>query len=113
GEATDPVPGCLCQRFSHPGLRRPNVDAAGARQKSAIRKKHRGRARGSVGAMIKKLSHVNVFVEDQDRAKAFYTEKLGFEVRSDATMDGFRWLTVGRKDQPDLNILLAHPQPPK
>ena len=62
--------------------------------------------------MIKKLSHVNVFVEDQDRAKAFYTEKLGFEVRSDATMDGFRWLTVGPKDQPDLNILLARPQPP-
>jgi len=62
--------------------------------------------------MIKKLSHVNVFVEDQDRAKAFYTEKLGFEVRSDTTMDGFRWLTVGPKDQPDLNILLAHPQPP-
>jgi catechol 2,3-dioxygenase-like lactoylglutathione lyase family enzyme len=59
-----------------------------------------------------KLSHVNVFVEDQDRAKAFYTEKLGFEVRSDATLDGFRWLTVGPKDQPDLNILLAHPQPP-
>ena len=62
--------------------------------------------------MIKKLSHVNVFVEDQDRAKEFYTEKLGFEVRSDATMDGFRWLTVGPKDQPDLNILLARPQPP-
>jgi len=59
--------------------------------------------------MIKKLSHVNVFVEDQDRAKEFYTEKLGFEVRSDATMDGFRWLTVGPKDQPDLNILLARP----
>src|SRR4030088_116195 len=62
--------------------------------------------------MIMKLSHVNVFVEDQDRAKAFYTEKLGFEVRSDAPMDGFRWLTVGPKDQPDLNILLARPQPP-
>jgi catechol 2,3-dioxygenase-like lactoylglutathione lyase family enzyme len=62
--------------------------------------------------MLKKLSHVNVFVEDQDRAKEFYTEKLGFEVRSDATMDGFRWLTVGPKDQPDLNILLARPQPP-
>jgi len=80
-------------------------------EKSAIRKKRRRRARGSVRAMIK-LSHVNVFVEDQDRAKAFYTEKLGFEVRSDATLDGFRWLTVGPKDQPDLNILLARPQPP-
>jgi catechol 2,3-dioxygenase-like lactoylglutathione lyase family enzyme len=62
--------------------------------------------------MIKKLSHVNVFVLDQDRAKEFYTKKLGFEVRNDATMDGFRWLTVGPKGQPDLNVLLAKPAPP-
>ena len=62
--------------------------------------------------MITKLSHVNVFVLDQDRAKKFYTETLGFEVRSDATMDGMRWLTVGPKGQPDLNILLAKPAPP-
>ncbi len=62
--------------------------------------------------MITKMSHVNVFVVDQERAKKFYTEKLGFEVRNDATMDGFRWLTVGPKNQPDLNILLARPAPP-
>jgi catechol 2,3-dioxygenase-like lactoylglutathione lyase family enzyme len=62
--------------------------------------------------MIKRLSHVNVFVLDQDRAKDFYTQKLGFEVRTDVSMDGFRWLTVGPKDQPDLNILLAKPAPP-
>jgi len=62
--------------------------------------------------MIKNVSHMNVFVLDQDRAKAFYTEKLGFEVRSDATLDGFRWLTVGPAGQPDLNILLAAPAPP-
>lgn len=62
--------------------------------------------------MITRLLHVNVFVLDQDRAKKFYTEKLGFEVRSDTIMDGFRWLTVGPKGQPDLNILLAKPAPP-
>jgi catechol 2,3-dioxygenase-like lactoylglutathione lyase family enzyme len=62
--------------------------------------------------MIKRLNHVNVFVLDQERAKAFYTDTLGFEVRSDAVLDGFRWLTVGPKDQPDLNILLADPAPP-
>ena len=62
--------------------------------------------------MITKLSFVNVFVLDQDRAKKFYTETLGFEVRSDANMDGFRWLTVGPKEQPDINILLARPAPP-
>ena len=53
-----------------------------------------------------------MFVLDQDRAKAFYTEKLGFELRNDAVLDGFRWLTVGPKEQPDLNILLAYPGPP-
>ena len=62
--------------------------------------------------MITKLSHVNVFVLDQERAKDFYTDKLGFEVRNDATMEGMRWLTVGPKSQPDLNILLARPAPP-
>jgi catechol 2,3-dioxygenase-like lactoylglutathione lyase family enzyme len=62
--------------------------------------------------MITKISHVNVFVLDQERAKRFYTETLGFEVRSDATMDGIRWLTVGPKAQPDINILLARPAPP-
>ena len=41
------------------------------------------------------LNHVNVFVLDQERAKAFYTETLGFELRNDADLDGFRWLTVG------------------
>jgi catechol 2,3-dioxygenase-like lactoylglutathione lyase family enzyme len=62
--------------------------------------------------MIRKLNHVNVFVLDQDRAKTFYTETLGFEVRSDTVLDGFRWLTVGPKDQPDLAMLLAYPAPP-
>jgi len=62
--------------------------------------------------MITKLSHVNVFVLDQESAKEFYTEKLGFEVRNDAKLDGMRWLTVGPKGQPDLNILLAQPAPP-
>ena len=62
--------------------------------------------------MISRLNHVNVFVLDQERAKAFYTETLGFELRNDATLDGFRWLTVGPKDQKDMSILLAYPAPP-
>jgi catechol 2,3-dioxygenase-like lactoylglutathione lyase family enzyme len=62
--------------------------------------------------MIKRLSHVNIFVLDQDRAKHFYAEQLGFEVRNDSVLDDFRWLTVGPKDQPDLAILLAYPAPP-
>jgi catechol 2,3-dioxygenase-like lactoylglutathione lyase family enzyme len=65
--------------------------------------------------MISRMSHVTCFVLDQDRAKEFYTEKMGFEVRSDVTMggefegagQGFRWLTVGPADQPGFEIILA------
>lgn len=56
--------------------------------------------------MIKKLSHATVFVLDQDRALAFYTQKLGFEVRADVRMGEFRWLTVGSKTQPDVEMVL-------
>jgi predicted enzyme related to lactoylglutathione lyase len=48
-------------------------------------------------------------VHDQDEALAFYTTKLGMEVRSDATMPemgNFRWLTVGPVGQPDISIVL-------
>jgi catechol 2,3-dioxygenase-like lactoylglutathione lyase family enzyme len=65
--------------------------------------------------MLNGISHVGVWVHDQDEAKAFYTEKLGFEVREDATLDelgGYRWLTVGPPDQPDVNLMLSLPGPP-
>ena len=48
--------------------------------------------------MLKQLTHVNVWVHDQDEALAFYTEKLGMELRDDVTvpeMGNFRWQTVG------------------
>ena len=57
--------------------------------------------------MILRLSHVTVYVFDQEEALKFYRDKLGFEVRTDATMDnGFRWLTVGPKTQPEMEIAL-------
>ncbi|CAN5380985.1 VOC family protein [soil metagenome] len=57
--------------------------------------------------MVHLYSHSSAFVLDQDSAKTFYVDKLGFEVRTDATMDGgFRWLTVGTKAQPDLELIL-------
>ena len=62
--------------------------------------------------MITKLSHATVWVLDQDRALDFYTGKLGFEVRTDVTMDSFRWLTVGAPGQPDVELVLAFPGPP-
>ena len=63
--------------------------------------------------MIRKLSHAGLGVLDQDEAPRFYTEKLGFDVRTDVTMDGgFRWLTVGPPDQPDVQLILLTPGPP-
>jgi catechol 2,3-dioxygenase-like lactoylglutathione lyase family enzyme len=62
--------------------------------------------------MITKLSHAVIYVLDQEVAYDFYVNKLGMEVRTDATMDGgFRWLTVGPKTQPDMEIILMLVQP--
>jgi catechol 2,3-dioxygenase-like lactoylglutathione lyase family enzyme len=57
--------------------------------------------------VIQRLSHATLYVLDQDAARDFYENKLGFDVRMDAKMDnGFRWLTVSPKGQPDLQIIL-------
>ena len=60
--------------------------------------------------MLNTISHVNLWVHDQDEALAFYTEKLGFEVREDVTvpeLGNFRWLTVGPPKQPDVQMVLC------
>jgi uncharacterized glyoxalase superfamily protein PhnB len=63
-----------------------------------------------------RIANAQVWVHDQDEALAFYTEKLGFEVRSDVTiaeLGNFRWLTVGPVGQDDFAItLMAIPGPP-
>jgi len=73
------------------------------------------RPRTSVLRMIK-LANAQLWVHDQDEALAFYTEKLGMEVRADVTlpeMGNFRWLTVGPSGQEDVSIvLMAIPGPP-
>ena len=62
--------------------------------------------------MIQRLSHISIYVLDQDAAYDFYVNKLGLEVRTDAPMgNGFRWLTVGPKGQPDLEIALMPTTP--
>src|SRR5947209_6611550 len=66
--------------------------------------------------MLNSLTNVNVWVHDQDEALAFYTEKLGMELRADVTvpeLGNFRWLTVGVPGQPDVALtLMAVPGPP-
>ena len=63
-----------------------------------------------------RIANAQLWVHDQDEALAFYTEKLGMEVRADVTlpdMGGFRWLTVGPPGQDDIAItLMAIPGAP-
>ena len=57
--------------------------------------------------MIQKMSHATIYVLDQDQAKDFYVNKLGFEVKVDQSLpNGFRWLTVAPKGQSELEIIL-------
>ena len=62
------------------------------------------------------IGNAQLWVHDQDEALAFYTSKLGMEVRSDVTvaeMGNFRWLAVGAPGQPDFAVvLMASPSPP-
>ena len=56
-----------------------------------------------------RIATAQLWVHDQDEALAFYTEKVGMEVRADVSlpeMGGFRWLTVGPVGQPDFAIVL-------
>src|SRR5919197_2300834 len=63
-----------------------------------------------------RIANAQLWVNDQDEALEFYTQRLGMEVRSDVTlpeMGDFRWLTVGPPGQPDVSIvLMAIPGPP-
>ena len=56
-----------------------------------------------------KLSHCFISVDDHDKALAFYRDVLGLEVRNDVKFEGMRWITVGPKSQPEVNIVLEPP----
>ena len=63
-----------------------------------------------------KIANAQLWVEDQDEALAFYTQKVGMEIKSDVTipeLGAFRWLTVGPPGQDEVAIvLMAIPGPP-
>jgi catechol 2,3-dioxygenase-like lactoylglutathione lyase family enzyme len=62
--------------------------------------------------MITKMSHVLIWVKNQQEAVEFYRDKLGFEVDTDAEIGpGFRWLTMKIKGQPGFEIILMEPNP--
>lgn len=63
--------------------------------------------------MITNISLVTVYCLDQDAARDFYVDVLGFEARSDVTLgEGFRWVTVSHPSQPELEATLMTPGPP-
>ena len=63
--------------------------------------------------MITNVSLVTVYCLDQDAARDFYVDVLGFTPRTDITLgEGFRWVTVGHPSQPELDLTLMTPGPP-
>jgi predicted enzyme related to lactoylglutathione lyase len=52
------------------------------------------------------LHYCYITVDDGDKALAFYRDVLGLEVRNDVKYKGARWLTMGPRSQPDVNIVI-------
>lgn len=61
--------------------------------------------------MISKMSHVSIFVPDQEAALLFYTNKLGFKLHTDAQFGDSRWITVYAPDAPEFEICLMKGTP--
>ena len=57
--------------------------------------------------MIQQVTLTTIYCRDQDRARDFYVDALGLDVRADTTSDGTRWLLVGPKAQPGLSLMLV------
>ena len=59
--------------------------------------------------MTLSLSHCFLVVHDYEEALTFYRDVLGLEVRSDATFEQNRWLTLSAPGQPEVEIGLEIP----
>jgi predicted enzyme related to lactoylglutathione lyase len=55
------------------------------------------------------LTHCYITIHDPDEALLFYRDALGLEVRNDVSSEGFRWVTLSPKTQPDIEIVLVEP----
>jgi len=63
--------------------------------------------------MITNVSLTTVYCLDQDAARDFYVDVLGFVPNTDVTMgEDFRWVTVNHPSQPELEVTLMTPGPP-
>jgi len=56
-----------------------------------------------------KITLLSIFVDNQDAALAFYTEKLGFLPAADVPMGEHRWLTVVSPEAPDGTQIVLEP----
>lgn len=63
--------------------------------------------------MITNISLTTVYCLDQDKARDFYVDVLGFVPVTDVKLgNGFRWVTVSHPSQPELEVTLMLPGPP-
>lgn len=60
--------------------------------------------------MISNVTHVTIYVADQEKAKDFYLNVLGFKLHTDTDFGTMRWLTVSPPDNPHFEIYLAKAQ---
>ena len=63
--------------------------------------------------MTQGVGVVGLYVRDQDEALAFYVDKLGFRVHTDARNGDYRWLTVQHPEQPSFQLGLFAPEQPQ
>jgi catechol 2,3-dioxygenase-like lactoylglutathione lyase family enzyme len=103
------IPTCVLQAYARPSSAFEEA-AEAPLGRVAVDPIDRGGTR-----MLTGLTHAQVWVHDQDEALAFYTEKLGLELREDVTvpeMGNFRWVSVGVAGQDAAIVLMAIPGPP-
>lgn len=62
--------------------------------------------------MTLSLTHCFLYVDDQDKALAFYRDLVGLQVHTDADLEQMRWLTLNAPGQPDVELTLLTPQMP-
>lgn len=62
--------------------------------------------------MTQGVQMAGIYVRDQDEARTFYVDKLGFQVAADVRNGDYRWLTVQHPDQPSFQLGLLNPGPP-
>ncbi|AOS64246.1 VOC family protein [Actinoalloteichus hymeniacidonis] len=62
--------------------------------------------------MLKSITHSQLYVLDQDEARAFYVDTLGLELHTDTDLGFMRWLTVTVPGDPSRQILLEKPGAP-